>query len=89
VILSATVGSAEFLPGVHADLALPVAGVALAISSVTRPEGQRLGRRFLAARSVGIWLPLMWVTRAEGDGRVAEEWDSMPLGRADGRRPRH
>jgi len=43
---SAIGGSAAFLLGVHADVALPVAGIALAIFSVRRttPEALPAGR---------------------------------------------
>jgi hypothetical protein len=46
VIWSAIGGSATFLLGVHADVALPIAGMTLAISSVQRttPERLRSGR---------------------------------------------
>jgi hypothetical protein len=48
VIWSAIGGSAAFLLGVHADVALPIAGIALAIFSVrgTTPEQQPAGRVF-------------------------------------------
>jgi uncharacterized protein DUF6064 len=46
MIWAAVGGSATFLLGVHADVALPIAGIALAISSVRRttPEQRRAGR---------------------------------------------
>jgi hypothetical protein len=46
VIWAAIGGSATFLLGVYADVALPIAGVALAIFSAcrTRPEQLRIGR---------------------------------------------
>jgi hypothetical protein len=68
VIWSAIGGSAAFLLGVHADLALPVSGVALAIhsTSVTRPERRRFGRPFPTARAVGIWLLLVAVESVHG-----------------------
>jgi hypothetical protein len=68
VIWSAIGGSAAFLLGVHADLALPVAGVALAIytASIRRPERRHFGRAFAPARAVGIWLMLMAVETVHG-----------------------
>jgi hypothetical protein len=48
VVWSAIGGSAPFLLGVYADLALPIAGIALAIFSVRRttPEQRRAGEPF-------------------------------------------
>jgi hypothetical protein len=68
VIWSAIGGSAAFLLGVHADLALPVAGGALAIysTSVTTPERRRFGRSFPIARAAGIWLLLIAVESVHG-----------------------
>ena len=45
VIWSVIGGSAAFVLGVRADYALPVAGMALAIFSIQRRGGARLGRR--------------------------------------------
>jgi len=42
VIWSAIGGSAAFLLGVHADVALPIAGIALAVFSVRRTTPEQL-----------------------------------------------
>ena len=51
VIWSAIGGSAAFLLGVHADMALPMAGMALAIFSVRRPTPERLRAAGTISRS--------------------------------------